>query len=263
MPLTPGTGFGSYHIAEIIGVGGMGEVYRATDASLKREVAIKALPDSFVDDAGRLARFQREAELLAALNHPNVGQIYGIEKTGTVSALILELVEGPTLAERIAQGPIPVDEALRIAGQIAEALEAAHAKGIVHRDLKPANVKLREDGVVKVLDFGIAKAVEPAAAGDTGPTPETPPPAAMTEAGAVVGTLGYMAPEQARGRPIDKRTDIFAFGAVFYEMLTGQPPFFGEDATEMIAAVLKSDPDWDALPELPPLVATFLKQCLK
>jgi hypothetical protein len=261
MRLAPGERHGSYEITEVVGVGGMGEVYRATDTNLKRDVAIKVLPESFVDDASRLGRFQREAEVLASLNHINIAQIYGIDKHGETSALILELVDGPTLAERLLQGRIPVDEALDIAQQVALALEAAHAQGIVHRDLKPANIKLRDDGVVKVLDFGIAKAIEQGSVRTDQTTPTSTP--AMTETGAILGTAAYMSPEQARGKPVDKRTDIFAFGVLMFEMLTGQPPFLGEDATEIVAAVLKSDPRWELLPDLPSPVEAFLRQCLR
>ena len=261
MALAAGTRFGSYALADRLGAGGMGEVYRATDTALKRDVAVKVLPESFADDAERVARFQREAEVLASLNHVNIAQIYGLEKAAGRAVIVMELVEGPTLAQRIAEGPIPADQALDIATQIADALEAAHERGVVHRDLKPANIKLRADGIVKVLDFGIAKAVEPTVTTSGGAAVLTTP--AMTETGVILGTAAYMSPEQARGKALDTRTDIWAFGAVLYEMLTGQPPFLGEDVTETVAAVLKSDPDWSALPELPPLVSTFLKQCLR
>ena len=200
----------------------MGEVYRATDTNLKRQVAIKVLPAAVAGDAERLARFQREAEVLAALNHPNIAQIHGLEKPDGTIALVMELVEGPTLADRIARGAIPIDEALPIAKQIAEALEAAHEQGIIHRDLKPANIKVRSDGTVKVLDFGLAKALEPVGAkaviNSMAPTITTP---AMTQAGMILGTAAYLCPEQARGKVVDKRADIWAFGAVLYEMLTG------------------------------------------
>jgi serine/threonine protein kinase len=262
MALAIDTRFGSYEITDRLGVGGMGEVYRATDTALKRDVAVKVLPESFANDAERLARFQREAEVLASLNHSNIAQIYGLEKADDQTVIVMELVEGPTLADRIAQGPVPADEALDIATQIANALEAAHERGIVHRDLKPANIKLRADGVVKVLDFGIAKAVEPplTSSGAAAPVLSTP---AMTETGVILGTAEYMSPEQARGKALDGRTDIWAFGVVLFEMLTGQPAFAGEDVTDTVAAVLKSEPDWSLLPELPPLVLTFLKQCLR
>ena len=251
MSLTPGTRLGPYEITAQIGVGGMGEVYRATDTDLKRSVAIKVLPESLAADAERLARFQREAEVLASLNHPNIAQIHGLEKSAGTIALVMELVEGPTLADRIAQGAIPVDEALPISKQIAEALEAAHEQGIIHRDLKPANVKVRPDGTVKVLDFGLAKAMESQSAMSPGmsqaPTITTP---AMTQAGMILGTAAYMSPEQAKGRTVDKRSDVWAFGAVLYEMLTGKRAFEGEDVSDTMASVLKADTNWDAFPRL-------------
>ena len=216
MSLAPGTRIGPYEVVSMIGAGGMGEVYRARDTRLQRDVALKVLPPLFADDPERLARFEREAQVLAALNHPNVAAIYGLETLGT-PALVMELVEGPTLAERIAQGPIVLDEALRIAKQIAEALEAAHEQGIIHRDLKPPNVKVREDGTVKVLDFGLAKAMEPAAAMSPGPSqsPTITTPA-MTQMGVILGTAAYMSPEQARGKALDRRTDVWAFGCLVY-----------------------------------------------
>ena len=214
MSLAPGTRLGPYEITAQIGAGGMGEVYRATDTNLKRTVAIKVLPEAVATDGERLARFQREAEVLARLNHPNIAAIYGLEKSDGTAALVMELVEGPTLADRIAQGPIPVDDALPIAKQIAEAVEAAHEQGIIHRDLKPANVKVRADGTVKVLDFGLAKALEPVAAGSTDATasPTITSPAMMTRVGVMLGTAAYMSPEQAKGRAADKRSDVWAFG---------------------------------------------------
>ena len=220
LSLTPGTRLGPYEVVSAIGAGGMGEVYRATDTKLKRQVAIKILPPSLAADPDRLRRFQREAEVLASLNHPNIAAIYGLEEGGGVSALVMELVEGEDLSQRIAQGPIPIDEALPIARQIAEALEAAHEQGTIHRDLKPANVKVRADGTVKVLDFGLAKAMDPAGASSAtagvSQTPTITSPA-MTEAGMILGTAAYMSPEQARGRPVDKRSDIWAFGCVLHE----------------------------------------------
>src|SRR5688572_2930934 len=235
MALSPGTCLGPYEITAQIGVGGMGEVWRATDANLGRQVALKVLPDTFAHDPERLARFEREAKTLASLSHPNIAIIYGLEKADGIRALVMELVEGPTLADRITQGPIPFDEALPIAKQIAEALEAAHELGIVHRDLKPANIKVREDGVVKVLDFGLAKALPPAGAASASvtqsPTITTP---AMTQAGMILGTAAYMSPEQAKGRDADKRSDIWAFGCVLYEILTGRRAFDGEDMTEVL-----------------------------
>jgi serine/threonine-protein kinase len=260
----PGTRLGTYEIAAQIGAGGMGEVYRALDTNLGRHVAIKILPDTFAHDPERLARFEREAKTLASLNHPNIAQVYGLEKADGIRALVMELVEGPTLADRIAQGPVPVDEALPIARQIAEALEAAHEKGIVHRDLKPANIKLRPDGTVKVLDFGLAKAADPAGVGSVvtsmSPTITTP---AMTQAGVLLGTAAYMSPEQAKGRAVDKRSDIWAFGAVVYEMLTGRRAFQGEDVADTLAAVLMKEPDWTTLPShTPPAMVTTLQRCL-
>ena len=265
LSLRPGTRIGPYEITAQIGAGGMGEVYRATDTNLKRTVAIKVLPEAVATDGERLARFQREAEVLARLNHPNIAAIYGLEKSDGTAALVMELVEGPTLADRIAQGPIPIDEALPIAKQIAEALEAAHEQGIIHRDLKPANIKVRPDGTVKVLDFGLAKALEPAAAAHRASrqSPTITSPAMMTGVGVILGTAAYMAPEQAKGRAADKRSDIWAFGCVLYEMLTGKRPFDGEDVSDTLANVLKIDPDWSALPsEIPPAIRTLLQSCL-
>src|SRR6266542_437550 len=213
----------------------MGQVYRATDTKLKRQVAIKILPPTFAADHDRLARFQREAEVLASLNHPNIAGIYGLEEGGGTTALVMELVEGEDLSQRIARGAVPTDEALPIAKQIAEALEAAHEQGIIHRDLKPANIKVRADGTAKVLDFGLAKAMEPAGAGTAivsqSPTITTP---AMTMAGVILGTAAYMSPEQAKGRIADKRSDIWAFGCVLYEMLTARGPFSGDDLSETL-----------------------------
>ena len=274
MPLTPGTRLGPYEIVSAIGAGGMGEVYRARDTRLNRDVAIKILPEAFAADADRVARFQREAQVLASLNHPHIASIYGVEE----GALILELVDGLTLADRIAQGPIPLDEALPMALQIAEALEAAHEHGIIHRDLKPANIKLTSDGTVKVLDFGLAKATEPAA-GSGLPSPKASAarqdpaylsqsptitsPAMATHAGVILGTAAYMSPEQAKGKPVDKRSDIWAFGCVLFEMLTGQRPFGGEDVTDSIAFVITKEPDWTALPpNVSPALASHLRRCL-
>ena len=265
MSLTPGSRIGPYEIGAQIGVGGMGEVYRATDTNLSRHVAIKVLPASMATDADRLARFDREAKTLAALSHPNIAAIYGLERFDGQTALVMELVPGPTLAERIAEGPIPVDEALAIAKQVVEALEAAHEQGIIHRDLKPANVKLRADGRVKVLDFGLAKVLESSRASSPGasmsPTITTP---AMTEAGMILGTAAYMSPEQARGKVVDARADVWAFGCVLYEMLTGQRAFVGEDVNDMLAAVLRSEPDWELLPPSVPLrIKDLLRCCLE
>jgi Tol biopolymer transport system component len=262
MALLAGTRLGPYEIIASLGTGGMGEVYRARDTKLKRDVALKVLPDTFARDTNRLARFRREAELLATLNHSNIAAIYGLEESDGVQALVLELVEGPTLAERIEQGAIPLDDALPIARQIACALEAAHEHGIIHRDVKPANIKLRFDGTVKVLDFGLAKAFE-----------KTPLPSDLTQsltvispaptlAGVILGTAAYMSPEQANGKPVDKRADIWAFGCVLYEMLTGKRPFTGDDVVDTIAAVIRGEPDWNALPAgVPPVVQKFLRRC--
>ena len=261
MALTPGTRLGSYAILDAIGAGGMGEVYRARDDRLGREVAIKVLPPVFADDAARLRRFEREARTLAALNHPNVGAIYGLEETNSTMALILELVPGATLAERLRSGAFPAGEAVAIARQIADGLEAAHERGVIHRDLKPANIKLTPNGVVKVLDFGLAKALDPL---DEGGTAERSTiTMAGTEVGAVLGTAAYMSPEQARGLPVDRRTDVWAFGCVLYEMLTARRAFPGRRLSDTIAAVLSQDPDWTALPDsTPPGLRRLLVRCL-
>ena len=251
-----------YKVLEKIGEGGMGEVYRATDTKLNRDVALKILPQQFASDSQRMARFQREAEVLASLDHPNIGQIYGIEEAGQTKALVLQLIEGPTLADKIAQGPIPVEETLKIALQIAEGVEAAHEKGVIHRDLKPANVKVTPEGKVKILDFGLAKAFEE----ETPVTDISQSPTLteeMTRAGVILGTAAYMSPEQAKGKPVDKRADIFAFGCVLYELLTGKRAFEGETITETIAKVLESEPDWEVLPENTPwTIRTLLRRCL-
>ena len=246
MPIRVGTRFGTYDVTSPLGSGGMGEVYRARDINLKRDVALKTLPPALANDPDRLARFQREAEVLASLNHPNIAHIYGLERSEGTTALAMELIEGATLDDRISQGRIPIEEALRIANQIADALEAAHERGVVHRDLKPSNIKLRPDGIVKVLDFGIAKALDTRATTGPGPAALTTP--AMTVAGFVLGTAAYMSPEQARGKAVDRRTDIWAFGCVLYEMLTGKPAFLGEDVTTTLALVLKGSADLSALP---------------
>ncbi len=251
-----------YEVLGPIGAGGMGEVYRARDGKLNRDVAVKVLPDLLGRDPERLARFEREAQVLASINHPNIAAIYGVEDSAGSPALILELVEGPTLADRLASGPLALDEALSVARQIAEALEAAHALGVVHRDLKPANIKLRTDGTVKVLDFGLAKAFGPG-----GPSPDpmlSPTFTAATAAGVVLGTAAYMAPEQARGRPVDKRADIWAFGCVLFECLTGRQAFGGETASDIVAAILTRDIDLAALPtSTPRRVRDLLRRCLQ
>jgi len=266
MSLSPGTRLGPYEVAEQIGAGGMGEVYRATDTNLRRQVALKVLPMTVASDTERLARFQREAQVLAALSHQNIAGIYGLERAQGTTALVMELVEGPTLADRLVRGPIPLEEALPIARQIAEALEAAHDLGIVHRDLKPANIKVRADGVVKVLDFGLAKALEPGGGGSASgltasPTLTTP---AMTQAGMILGTAAYMSPEQARGQEVDRRADIWAFGVVLLEMLVGRHVFSGDTVTDVLAAVVRSEPDWDALPGATPApIRRLLRRCLE
>ena len=243
MPLEPGITLGPYSVTAKIGEGGMGEVYRARDTTLDRDVAIKVLPDAFASDPERLARFEREAKVLASLNHPNIGAIYGLETSGDTRALILELVEGPTLADRITQGPIPLDEALPIAKQIAEALEAAHEAGVIHRDLKPANVKVRDDGTVKVLDFGLAKALAgDAPSADLSQSPTVTATMSGTREGVILGTAAYMSPEQARGKPLDRRTDIWSFGCVLYEILTSHAAFLEETLSDTIAKVLDREP---------------------
>ena len=268
MSLAPGTRFGAYEVVSQIGEGGMGVVYRARDTKLNRDVALKVLPDLFASDADRLARFTREAQTLASLNHPNIAHIHGLEESGGVRALVMELVEGEDLSQRIARGAITLDEALPIAKQIAEALEAAHEQGIIHRDLKPANIKVRSDGTVKVLDFGLAKAMDPARASNSSadalansPTITSP---AMTEIGMILGTAAYMSPEQARGRTVDRRADIWAFGAVLFEMLTGVRAFAGEDLAETIGAVIHKEPEWSRLPAATPTsVRTVVRRCLQ
>ena len=267
--LEAGTRLGSYEITGQIGAGGMGEVYRATDGRLGRQVAIKVLPQSVAQDTDRLARFDREARTLATLNHPNIAAIHGLDEFSVgrdkVRALVMELVEGPTLAERVSGGPVPFEEVLPIARQIADALAAAHEQGIVHRDLKPANIKVRPDGMVKVLDFGLAKAMEPTGVASSGmsvmPTITSP---AMTQAGLILGTAAYMSPEQARGKNVDKRSDVWAFGCVLYEMLTGKRAFDAEDVSLTLSLVLQREPDFAALVStVPPHVAQALRVCLR
>jgi eukaryotic-like serine/threonine-protein kinase len=263
MPLSSGTRLGPYEVGAQIGAGGMGEVYRATDTNLKREVAIKVLPASVAGDAERLARFQREAEVLAALNHPNIAAIYGLEKADRTIALVMELVEGSTLADRIAQGAIPLDEALYTARQIAEALETAHEQGIIHRDLKPANIKVRPDGTVKVLDFGLAAVAQGASAIAPDVTNSPTLTLAATRAGVILGTAGYMSPEQAAGKPVDKRADIWSFGVVLWEMLTGARLFDGESVSHTLADVLRAEVDFNRLsPETPQPIRVVLQRCL-
>ncbi len=262
MRLSAGARLGPYEIIASLGAGGMGEVYRARDTKLDRDVAIKILPDAFASDPERVVRFQREAKTLASLNHPNIGHIYGLEQEGDVRAIVLELIEGPTLADRIARGPMPATEVIRIAKQIVDAVEAAHEKGVIHRDLKPANIKLRTDGTVKVLDFGIAKAT---GAKDADPSASFLPTETFdgTERGLILGTSRYMSPEQARGQAVDKRTDIWSFGCVLFEVLTGVPAFPGQTTADAIAAVLHEEPLWARLPaETSPSIRRLLHRCL-
>jgi eukaryotic-like serine/threonine-protein kinase len=269
MTLSPGTRLGHYEVMSAIGAGGMGEVYRARDTKLDRFVAIKILPQIFSADPERIARFEREAKTLAALNHPNIASIHGTQESASgVHALVMEMVEGPTLADRIARGSIPLGEALAIALQIATALNSAHQAGIIHRDIKPANIKVRDDGTVKMLDFGLAKLVEASPEASHVPanlshSPTITSPANMTVAGVVLGTAAYMSPEQSKGQAVDKRTDIWAFGCVLYEMLTARRAFEGRDVHDVLASVLKTEPDWGALPSrTPPALRSLLRGCL-
>jgi serine/threonine-protein kinase len=267
--LASGTRVGVYEVVAPIGAGGMGEVFRARDTKLGRDVALKVLPHTLASDPERVARMHREAQVLAALNHPNIAAIYGFEDRGEIHALVLEFVDGETLADRIARGPIPLGDALPIAKQIAEALEAAHEQGIIHRDLKPANIKVRRDGTVKVLDFGLAKLAESSPNTPSGPnalsmSPTITSPALATGLGVLLGTAAYMSPEQAKGRPADKRSDIWGFGCVLYEMLTGKRCFDAEDVADTLAFVLTKQPDWHALPPTtPPVIGTLLRRCLE
>jgi serine/threonine protein kinase len=258
-----GSRLAHYEITGHLGSGGMGEVYQATDTKLGRDVAIKILPEAFARETDRISRFENEARVLASLNHPHIAAIHGLEESGDRKFLVMELVSGETLADRIARGPLPVDEALAIASQIAEALEAAHEKGVIHRDLKPANIKVTADGQVKVLDFGLAKAF----AGDAANVNVSNSPTlsmASTNAGIILGTAAYMSPEQARGMSVDRRTDIFAFGSVLYEMLTGRQAFQGETVSDILAAVLRAEPDWTRLPqETPAVIRRLLRRCLQ
>src|SRR5437762_2803180 len=246
MPLTIGTRLGAYEIVAPLGSGGMGEVYRARDTNLNRDVALKVLPDSFTSDPERLARFRREGQVLASLNHPHIGALHGLEESRGTQFLVLELVDGESLDKRLARGPIPVDEALPIARQIVEALEAAHEQGIVHRDLKPSNVALTRDGTVKVLDFGLAKASADGSAADLTSSPTIT--VGGTRDGAILGTAAYMSPEQARGQAVDKRADIWAFGCILYEMLTGRPAFARGTITDTLAAIVDQEVVWETLP---------------
>src|SRR2546422_1975304 len=260
MGITIGTQLGSHYLTGLIGRGGMGEVYRAKDTKLKREVAIKVLPDAFSRDPDRVSRFQREAEVLASLNHPNIGAIYALEEAGGVRFLVLELVDGETWGERIVRGPIPIDESLAIAKQIADALEAAHERDIVHRDLKPANVKITPDGRLKVLDFGLAR-------GPTSPTlndAEATADHAMTATGQILGTAAYMSPEQVRGERVDSQSDQFSLGIILFEMLTGRSPFSGSSAVEILAAILRDRPPaaGEINPDVPSPVQWIIDRCL-
>ena len=265
MSLVVGTRLGSLEITALLGKGGMGEVYRARDLKLKRDVAIKILPDEFSRDPERVSRFQREAEVLAALNHQNIAAIYDVQQCGAIRFLILEFVEGDSLADILRKrGALPLDEALNIAKQTCDALEAAHEKGIVHRDLKPANIRIVADGKVKVLDFGLAKAIEHAPTGTTTLSDSsTLVSMAATSAGLILGTAAYMAPEQTKGKTVDRRADIWAFGVVLYEMLTGRMLFSGETASETMFAVMMKEPDWSTLPaNVPARVRELLRRCL-
>jgi len=263
MAIQSGTNLGPYEITGAIGAGGMGEVYRARDPKLGRDVAVKVMPEAFARDAERMGRFQREAKVLASLSHPNIATIYGLEDSGSTRALVMELVEGPTLADRIRRGPIPVSEAVRIARQMADALEYAHERGIIHRDLKPANLKVTNDDAVKVLDFGLAKALE----GDPSSIDISTSPTISrmaTQQGVLLGTAAYMSPEQAKAKSVDRRADIWAFGCVLYEMLTGKQAFTGETVTDTLASIIKEEPDWKALPAATPMrVRVLLQRCLQ
>ena len=264
MSLRPGLRLGAYEVLSLLGAGGMGEVYRARDTNLGRDVALKVLPDTFALDPERLARFRREAQVLAALNHPHIASIYGLEESQGARALVLELVDGVTLSDRLVAGALPLDEAWPIARQIAEALEAAHDHGIIHRDLKPANVKVRADGTVKVLDFGLAKVFDPTTTtSDSSQSPTLTSPAA-TRIGIIMGTAAYMSPEQARGKVVDRRADVWAFGCVVYEMLVGRRAFAGDDISETIARVIEREPDWNAMVAVAPRsVVRVVQRCLQ
>ena len=265
MPLTPGTRLGPYEIIAPLGAGGMGEVYRARDARLGRDVAIKALPAAFAANLERLARFQREAQTLASLNHPNIAAIYGLEEASGTPHLVLELVEGETLAALLARGPMPPADALRLGIQVAAALEAAHERGVVHRDLKPGNIMITPRGAAKVLDFGLATSDAPgSSSGDLSESPTMSVRAGATVAGTILGTAAYMSPEQARGRPVDRRSDVWSFGCLLFECLAGRPAFAGETVSDLIARILERDPDWSALPAgAPPRVKEILRRCLR
>src|SRR5262245_6479236 len=254
LSITIGTKLGSYEITAPIGAGGMGEVYRARDMKLKRDVALKVLPEEFAGDPGRMLRFQREAEVLASLTHPNIAHIYGVEER----ALVMELVEGETLS-----APLPIETALQYAWQIAEALEYAHERGVIHRDLKPANIKVTTEGTVKLLDFGLAKATEDPASSNEDASNSPTMTLGATRVGVIMGTAAYMSPEQASGKSVDKRADIWSFGAVLYEMLSGKKAFEGESVSDTLATVMKLDPDWSALPQdAPASIHKLVRRCL-
>jgi len=261
MPLAAGQSLTFYEILGPLGAGGMGEVYRAKDTRLEREVAIKVLPEELADDEERLRRFEREAKTLASLNHPNVAGIHGVDKEDDVCFLALELVPGEDLADRLARGALPVDEAIDVCRQIAEGLEAAHEAGVIHRDLKPANVRVTPEGVVKILDFGLAKPIHPRTTRE-GTTSAESDSFLVTEEGVVLGTPTYMSPEQARGKPVDRRTDVWALGCILYECLTGRRPFGGESLTDVLASIVGAEPDWSRLPNLPPRVFELLRRLL-
>ena len=262
MALSAGTRIGPYEIVSPLGSGGMGEVYQARDSKLGRDVALKVLPDVFVQDTEQLARFRREAQVLGALNHPNIASIYGLEETASRFALVLEYVDGETLADRIHRGALPVNEVLRIALQIAEALENAHEKAIVHRDLKPANIRITSQGIIKVLDFGLAKAIQDDASAEPGQS-LSPTISVATRAGVILGTAAYMAPEQARGKAVDRRADNWAFGVLLFEMLSAEHAFQGETVTDTLARILEREPDWTRLPaHTPQALRTLIKRCL-
>jgi serine/threonine protein kinase len=256
----PGDRVGPYTIVAKLGEGGMGEVFRAHDTTLGRDVALKVLPEAFAGVADRLARLEREARIMAALNHPNIAAIHGLAESASGPALVLELVEGPTLADRLASGALPLDETLRVGRQIADAIEAAHEQGIVHRDLKPANIKIRPDGTVKVLDFGIAKLLE---AADQSPASDQATVSA-TSRGVLIGTTSYMSPEQARGGEVTRQSDVWAFGAILFEMLAGKRPFTGATTSDVLAAILRGTPDWTALPAArPATIVRLVRRCLE
>jgi serine/threonine protein kinase len=264
MTIQPGRNLLNYELAEQIGEGGMGVVWRARDTKLDRDVAIKILPADFAQDRDRLARFEREAKLLASLNHANIATIHGLEHDSGLHFLAMELIEGEELATRIGRGAIPVEEALPLARQIASALEAAHERGVIHRDLKPANIKITPEGSVKVLDFGLAKALVDSAEDAEESLAHSPTLTAATRAGVILGTAGYMSPEQARGKPVNKRTDIWAFGCVLYEMLTGRQAFEGETVSDVIAKILEREPDWQELPVQTPLkIRELVLRCVR